>query len=71
MRVKIRTEKFRERMAIRNISVTDLAEKVKVGHSYISQVIAGHKFASPKARKKIMNTLGIKEAEWFLYFEVV
>lgn len=71
MKVKIKKEKFQERMAVKNISVVDLAERVKVGSSYLSQLISGNKFPSPRTRKRIASILEIKTNEWYQYFEVV
>lgn len=65
MGVKINRIKVKEAMFVQGYSVSELAKKVGVGSSYMSQVLNSKKQPSAKLAKSMSEVLGIEVTEMF------
>ena len=60
-RVRLRTEVVWELLNRLNMSQNELARRVGIRSSYMSQLMSGQRFASPGVRQRLMDVLGVNE----------
>ena len=59
--MKVWTAVIAEALARRNYSQNGLARSLGVSSGYLSQLINGHRYASPDLRRKLMEFLGVDD----------
>lgn len=65
MKVIMQSNEVRQAMLREGYNISALAEQVKVGVSYMSQILNGKRNPSPKLAKRIADTLGVEIEEIF------
>jgi len=59
MRAKLKSKKIQTYLMRRNISQNNFAYRIGTTSGYMSQLMSGHRYPSPKLRQKMMEFLGV------------
>ena len=70
-RARLRTEVVWELLNRLNLSQNELARRVGIRSSYMSQLMSGQRFASPGVRQKLMDVLGMAQFDDLFILEKV
>lgn len=66
LRVRVNQDAVQVAMAKRNMSQNMLAIRAGISSGYISQIMCGTRYPSPKVRQKILDVLGMDFDEVFI-----
>ena len=70
-RVRLRTEVVWELLNRLNLSQNQLAQRAGIASGYMSQLMSGQRFASPRVRRRLMDVLGVTDFDYLFILEKV
>ena len=70
-RVRLKTEAVWELLNRLNLSQNQLAQRVGIASGYMSQLMNGQRFASPRVRRRLMDVLGVTDFDYLFILEKV